>query len=157
MTICALSHLTVFLVTRLIVLLTIIVASVHLLLHRHTIAVCLILLTVIRYAFLTRSEQSHIVLVAASLVPIRALAEHNDLVLRLRVLPAAEDEQVGADGRRCVAEADRGRLTQVLAALPGHGVGGPNLEVIALLFGAFMLETSAGSLSPTTEHDNITT
>ena len=98
MTICALSHLTVVLVTRLIVLLTIIVASVHLL-HRHTVAVCLILLTVIRYAFLTRSKQSHIVLVAASLVPIRALAEHNDFVLRLRVLPAAEDEQVGADGR----------------------------------------------------------
>ena len=98
MTICALSHLTVVLVTRLIVLLTIIVASVHLLLHRHTIAVCLILLTVIRYAFLTRSKQSHIVLVAASLVPIRALAEHNDFVLGTSPFPAAKDEQVRADG-----------------------------------------------------------
>ena len=155
MAIYASSHLTVVLVTRLIVLLTVIIASVHLL-HRHTISVHLILLTIILY-FLTRSEESHIVLVTAGLVSICALAEHNNFVLRLRVLPASEDEQVRADGCRCMAETDRGRLTEVLAALPGHGVGGPDLEVIALLFGAFMLETSAGSLSPTAEHDNVTT
>ena len=124
--ICVSSHLTTFilLVSRLIVLLTIIVAFVILLLlHGHTIGICLILLLTIVHAFLSRTQQSHIVLVAGCLVPIGALTEHNDLVLRLCVLPASEDEQVRTDSSASMTEASMLRLSQILSSLPAHGIG----------------------------------
>ena len=105
----------------------------------------------------------HAIFVVASLghtlaiVAVRALSKHNDFVLGFGVLPASENKQMGTDSSRCVAESGGRRSSEVLALLPRHGVGRPDLEVIALKLSALVLETSTGGLGPAAEHDDIGT
>ena len=61
---------------------------------------------------------SKVVLVTASFIAVRALTQHDDLILSFSVLPTTEDEQVRADSCGCVAEADGWGLTEVLTLLP---------------------------------------
>ena len=86
---------------------------------------------------------------------VGALTKHDDLILSLCVLPAAKDQQVRTNGSRCVSETNSGRLAKVFALLPGHGVSGPDLEVITRFFSAFVLESCARCLCPASEHDDV--
>ena len=128
------------------VLAHVVLSTIHaLLLSILLVIILLLLLSVhLRHAVLVvgLAQQAHAVLPLLVLVAICALTQHDDLVLGLSVLPAAKDEQVRADCRRCVTETNSWWLAEVFAPLPGHGVGRPNLEVVALLFSAFVLEAS---------------
>lgn len=86
---------------------------------------------------------------------ISALPQHNDLILRLGVLPAAEDQQMGPDGGAGVPEPRGGRVPDVLATLPRHGVGGPDHEVVAALFRGLMLLSGTACLGPASEKYDI--
>lgn len=52
-------------------------------------------------------------------------------------------------------EADSRGLSKVLSLRPRHGVGGPDLEVVAGLLSALVLVASARSLCPTAKHDDV--
>ena len=63
--------------------------------------------------------------------PLRALTKNYDLLLRFRVLPAAKYQQVRADCCACVAKPAYWWIANILSTLPGHGVSGPDHEVVA--------------------------
>ena len=86
---------------------------------------------------------------------VGALSQHYDLVLRLSILPPAEDKQMWTYGGAGVPESGSGWVADVLATLPRHGVGRPDHEVVAALLGGLMLEASAGGLGPATVEDDV--
>jgi len=94
-------------------------------------------------------------LVHLLLVLVAHFAKHDDLILRLCVLPTAENKQVGADGRCCVPESRGWWISQVFSSLPAHRIGGPNHKVIALLLGRLVLKAGSASSRPAAEHDDI--
>lgn len=86
---------------------------------------------------------------------IGALTEYDDLILSLGVLPAAEDQEMRADGSGGVAEAGGGRVPDVLPPLPRHGVGAPDHEVVAGLLRGLVLLPGTRGLRPAAEQDDV--
>ena len=83
------------------------------------------------------------------------LSEHNNLIYAPRVLPAAKDQKVGANGSRCVTVTSTWRTSHVLARFPGHGLSRPNLEVLGLIVLYQMSLLVAWFVSPTSKQQNF--
>ena len=61
---------------------------------------------------------------------VGAFSEYYNFILSLSVFPAAEYKEMGSDRCGGVAETRSGRIANVFATLPGHGVGAPNHKVV---------------------------